>query len=391
MSDLERCIALLTDLVAFPSVSSDSNLAISAYIAERLTDAGARVELHPDPSGQKANLYATLGPDRPGGLILSGHTDVVPVTDQAWTSDPFRLAERDGRLYGRGSCDMKGFIAACLAKLDVLAAAAEHRPIHFALTHDEEVGCLGAQALCQLLGARNARPAMAIVGEPTELAVVEGHKGCCEYTVTFTGTSGHGSDPAAGVNAVEYAARYSAFLLEMRSQLRARAAAGQGRFQPPETTLNIGALQGGVAHNVIAAKAMVQWEMRPVCPEDEEFVKDALERFCTTVLEPEMRAVAPHCTITTQPIGEVAGLSPTKDNTARDLTFGLVGATHATVVPFGTEAGLFQAIGIDTVICGPGSIAQAHQPDEFITLTQLERCLQMLDRLPNVLAHPSDR
>lgn len=385
MSDLSTCRAILSDLVGFPTVSSDSNLAAIAHIAERLTDAGARVELHPDPTGQKANLFATLGPAGPGGLMLSGHTDVVPVADQAWTSDPFTLTERDGRLYGRGSCDMKGFIAACLTKLDVLAVAARTRPIHFAFTHDEEVGCLGARALADLLAARDARPDLALIGEPTGMQIIDGHKGCCEYTVTFTGTSGHGSAPHRGVNAVEAAARYVGRLLDLRQALIDNCPAGS-TFDPPYSTINIGALQGGVAHNVIAARAVLDWEMRPVRPDDQHFVKAALAAFCDDVLLPDMRAIAPRADITTDIIGEVAGLTPTPDNRARDLVARLTGQAGAGTVPFGTEAGLFQQIGMDAVICGPGFIEQAHQPDEYVSLDQLDRCLTLLDRLADAQA-----
>lgn len=380
MDDLARCRDILGDLIGFPTVTSDSNLACIAYIAEKLGEAGARVEILTDPSGLKANLFATLGPDRAGGLVLSGHTDVVPVEDQPWTTDPWRMEERDGRLYGRGACDMKGFVAACLAKLDVLKAAAVERPIHFAFTHDEEIGCVGARDLVEVLKARDVRPALAVIGEPTMMQVVEGHKGCCEYTVTFTGAEGHGSDPARGVNAVEYAARYVARLLELRQALMDRCPPGS-RFEPPFTTLNVGGLHGGHSHNVIVGKAVLDWEMRPVVWDDLDFVKAELEAFVGDVLLPQMRRVAPNADITTQTIGEVAGLTPMAQNAARDLMCKLTGANGAGLVPFGTEAGLFQQIGMDAVICGPGSIEQAHKPDEYVALDQLAQCLQMLDRL----------
>ncbi|KFE34242.1 acetylornithine deacetylase [Thioclava atlantica] len=380
MDDLERCTAILRELIAFPTVSRDSNLEAIAYMAEMLSDAGARVEIHRDATGHKANLFATLGPEVSGGLVLSGHTDVVPVEDQDWSSDPFTLTERDRRLYGRGTCDMKGFIAACLAKLDTLRAAATERPIHFAFTHDEEVGCLGARNLVELLAEREVRPAMALIGEPTLMQVIEGHKGCCEYTVTFSGAEGHGSAPERGVNAVEYAARYITRLLELRSELMARAPV-PSRFDPPQTTINVGGLRGGHAHNVIAGKAVLDWEMRPVVPEDQDFVKEAIARHVEEVLLPEMRAIAPHAQISTEVIGEVAGLLPMEQNAARDLIFRLTGANRAEVVPFGTEAGLFQQIGMSAVICGPGSIEQAHKPDEFISRDQLSQSLEMLERL----------
>ncbi|WP_460275355.1 acetylornithine deacetylase [Celeribacter sp. ULVN23_4] len=383
MSDLERCRDILGDLIAFPTISSDSNLSAISYIAERLEDAGARVEVLSDESGQKANLFATLGPERAGGLALSGHTDVVPVADQPWISDPFQMVERDGKLYGRGACDMKGFIATCLAKLDTLKTAATERPIHFAFTHDEEVGCLGARDLVEVLRARDIRPAMALIGEPTEMRVIEGHKGCCEYTVSFTGAEGHSSAPEKGVNAVEYAARYINRLLELRQALIARTPAGS-RFEPPYTTINIGGLKGGHAHNVIAGKAVLEWEMRPVVQDDMDFVKREVATYVGDVLLPDMQKVAAQSEISTAVIGEVAGLTPMDENAARDLLFRLTGANRADVVPFGTEAGLFQQIGMQAVICGPGSIDQAHKPDEYIALDQLKQSLAMLDRLGEI-------
>jgi acetylornithine deacetylase len=383
MSDLDRCRTILGELIAFPTVSSQSNLGAISYIAERLEEAGARVEVLAESSGQKANLFATIGPERAGGLVLSGHTDVVPVKDQPWSSDPFAMVERDGRLYGRGTCDMKGFIATCLAKLETLARAATTHPIHFAFTHDEEVGCLGARDLIEVLRGRERRPAMVLIGEPTEMRVIEGHKGCCEYTVTFTGAEGHGSAPDKGVNAVEYAARYINRLLELRRALIARCPEGS-RFDPPYTTINIGGLSGGHAHNVIAGKSVLEWEMRPVDAADQAFVLDDLFTYVGDVLLPEMRAVAAQTDISTQVIGEVAGLMPMDVNAARDLVFRLTGANRADVVPFGTEAGLFQQIGLDAVICGPGSIDQAHKPDEYVALDQLSQSMAMLERLGEV-------
>ena len=221
---LGQTIDTLRDLVAFPTISTDSNLAMIGYLAEQLTKAGARVEVFKDDTGKKANLWATIGPDAPGGIVLSGHTDVVPVADQPWTSDPFQMIERDSRLFGRGACDMKGFIAACLTLAPDFAKQITDRPVHFAFTHDEETGCIGAQHLVEILKKRPHLPAIAIIGEPTEMRVIEGHKGCYEYTASFTGLEGHGSAPDLGVNAVEYAARYVNRLLDLREQLKPTSA-----------------------------------------------------------------------------------------------------------------------------------------------------------------------
>ncbi len=383
MSAIDETKAILADLIAFPTISADSNLDAIAYCAERLERAGARVETFRDAGGDKANLWATFGPEADGGLVLSGHSDVVPVAEQPWSSDPFEMREAEGLLYGRGSCDMKGFIAAVLALAPRLAEAAQTRPIHVALTHDEEVGCLGARALVDLLAQRKLRPALALIGEPTLMQVVEGHKGVCEYTVRFSGSEGHGSSPALGVNAVEYASRYIAHLIGLRAELQARAPA-DSPFDPPETTINVGALHGGHAHNVIPGMATLEWEMRPINDADKQFVKSSVAAFCDDELLPRMRSVTPGADITTEIIGEVVGLEPMPENAVRDMVQTLTGANGAHCVPFGTEAGLFQQLGIQAVLCGPGSIEQAHKPDEFVAISQLEACLEMLDKLAHL-------
>lgn len=375
---------ILADLVAFPTVSADSNLEMIAYLATRLEDCGADVRLFSDASGKKANLFATLGPQKDGGIVLSGHSDVVPVTDQNWTRDPFRMVERDGRLYGRGSCDMKGFIASTIAMAPTFAKAAQDRPLHFAFTYDEETGCIGATHLAQSLQDIGIHPSVAIIGEPSDMRIIEGHKGCFEYTTRFQGLEGHGSAPDLGVNAVEYAARYVSYLLDLKEQLRDMAPP-ETAFEPPWTTVNVGAMQGGSVHNVIAPKAQVDWEMRPVQTSDADFVKSRLHAYCHEVLLPKMLAVYPDASIETQVVGEVDGLVPALENEAKQIVSELTGDQHAHLVPFGTEAGIFQGMGMDVVICGPGSIEQAHKADEFVTVTQLERCTEMLSKLAKKL------
>ncbi|MCI5109869.1 MAG: acetylornithine deacetylase [Marivita sp.] len=380
MEYLQRTTEILGDLIAYPTISADSNFDMILHMAGLLEESGARCEVLSSPCGTKANLFATLGPDRNGGLLLSGHSDVVPVADQAWTRDPFRMDAEDGRLYGRGTCDMKGFIAATLAMAPHFAERVRDRPIHFAFTYDEEVGCLGARHLAETLTERGITPGIAIIGEPTEMRIIDGHKGCNEYTTHFNGLAGHGSLPDHGVNAVEYAVRYVNHLLGLKDALRSRAPANSP-FDPPWTTVNVGAVVGGVAHNVIAPSARVDWEMRPVQPGDAEFVKQSLQTYCETELLPRMRAVHPGAFITTDVIGEVVGLIPTDENEARRIVAELTGANSCDVVAFGTEAGLFQAMGTDVVVCGPGSIEQAHKADEFIAVEQLSQCLGMLERL----------
>jgi acetylornithine deacetylase len=377
---LQATIDLLDRLIGYPTVSTDSNLEMIIDLSGRLQTLGARTHIFGDETGSKATLFGSLGPDVQGGVLLSGHSDVVPVTDQDWSSDPFEMRQADGRLYGRGTCDMKGFIAATIVMAERYADLPLKRPVHFAYTYDEETGCLGAQALIPELQRLGIKPDIAIIGEPTEMRVIEGHKGCCEYTTRFEGLEGHGSSPDLGVNAAEYAVRYVARLMELRADLRARVPA-DSRFVPPYTTINIGRVQGGHAHNVIVGKAEVDWEFRPVQSSDLRFVKDTMQAYIEEDLLPKMRAVYPQADISVETLGEVAGLEPMSDNAARDLVAGLLGANAADVVPFGTEAGLFQEMGMDVVVCGPGSIAQAHKPDEFVSVDQMELCLGMLDRL----------
>jgi acetylornithine deacetylase len=385
MDLLARTRDILGELIAFPTVSSDSNLELITYAADLLSSAGATLSFTRDESGTKANLFATLGPAGEGGIVLSGHTDVVPVAGQDWASDPFVMTERDGLLYGRGACDMKGFIACVLAMAPHYGALDLKRPLHVALTHDEEVGCMGARTLVAEIERIGLRPAVAIIGEPTSMRVIEGHKGCHEYTTEFTGLEGHGSRPELGVNAVEYAARYIARLLDLREALVGRAPAGS-RFTPPWTTLQVGRIAGGVAHNVIAGQCSVDWEMRPVQRGDADFVKDAIGAYVERELKPAMRAVSPNADIVTHTVGEIAGLAVAEVSEARDIVFALTGQSEADVVAFGTEAGLFQALGMSVVVCGPGSIDQAHKPDEYVALDQLSACLKMLEGLGGTLA-----
>ena len=377
---IHATIEHLDRLIAFPTISSDSNLALIAYAAEQLERLGARVRLDHDASAEKANLFATLGPERDGGIVLSGHSDVVPVAGQAWRSDPFRMRSHDGKLYGRGSCDMKGFIACCLAMAPDFASLKLNRPLHIALTYDEETGCLGAAALIDALRQQDLRPALCWVGEPTAMKLIEGHKGCCHYTTEFTGLGGHSSRPDLGVNAVEYAVQFAARLLQLRDDLKTRSPE-RSRFAPPYSTLQLGRLHGGIAHNVIPNQASLAWEMRPISAADRNYVREAITRYAQDTLHPRMQQVHPDADIVTHTIGEVAGLEPEPANAALALLAELTGQTDCDVVSFATEAGFFQAYGVSSVVCGPGDIAQAHQPDEFVTVRQLQDCLRVLETL----------
>ena len=381
---LEQTKKILADLIAFPTISSDSNLDIIAYLADLLRDAGANVRIFSDETGKKANVFATLGPSGDGGIVLSGHTDVVPVEGQDWSTDPFSMVEQDGRLFGRGTCDMKGFIAAAVAMAPRFAALPPRRPLHFAFTCDEEVGCFGAQTLLDGLDRAGIHPAVAIIGEPTGMQIVEGHKGCYEYTTLFKGLEGHSSDPDQGVSAVEYAVRFAARLLELRDEVKQRAPA-TSRFQPPYTTLHVGRIEGGTARNVIAQHCRVDWEIRPVLRADADFVKEQITALVETTLKPSMKAVDDASDIETLTVCEIDGLAPVARSEALDIVTELTGANSTDVVAFGTEAGLFQAAGMSSIICGPGSILQAHKADEYLGIDQLDACLVMLDKLKTKL------
>ena len=387
MSTLARTTEVLARLIGYPTVSRDSNLALIEWVDDTLQAVGARTEITMNAEETKANLFATIGPEVDGGVVLSGHTDVVPIEGQAWSSDPFEMDARDGRLYGRGACDMKGFIACALAMAPQFAAADLTRPLHFAFTYDEETGCLGAPVMLARLAETGLRPSVCIVGEPTEMRIIEGHKGCHEYTTRFRGLEGHGSKPDAGVNAVEYAVRYVSELMATAEALKDRAPV-DSPFDPPWTTVSTGGLRGGIAHNVIPNAAEVDWEYRPVNSADAAYVKDRVWAYANDTLLPAMRAVDPDASIETEVIGEVSGLEPLSESDAVKLVTELTGSNATGTVPFGTEAGLFQELGIHTVVCGPGSIDQAHKPDEFVSLDQLSQCLGMIERLLPRLARP---
>lgn len=384
MSDLNHTIATLGELIGFDTVSSVSNLKMIDYLAERLETLGADVIIQKDATGTKANIFATLGPDIDGGIVLSGHTDVVPVEDQDWSSDPFDMVERDGKLFGRGTCDMKGFIAACLVKAKQYAQLDLKIPVHFAFTYDEEIGCLGGQALVADLVARGLKPSMAIIGEPTEMRIINGHKGCRETHTRFLGLEGHSSQPDLGVNAVEYAVRFSAKLMELREVLKTRVPK-DSPFDPPWTTVGVGKLTGGIASNVIPGTAAIEWDLRTVQDSDAVLVDETIATYVNDVLIPEMQAISPDAGIVTEIIGDVVGLTPMPESAAVELIASLTGSNATDVVAFGTEAGIFQKAGVSAVVCGPGSIAQAHKPDEFIEIDQLDQCLKMLGKLTDRL------
>lgn len=379
----------LDALVAEPTVTGTSNLGLIDLVEDVLAGLGAATRRTVDPSGTRANLLATIGPPVDGGVVLSGHTDVVPADATGWSSDPFRVDERHGRLYGRGTVDMKGFLACALAVAPSIAVSGLTRPLHLAFTFDEEVGCLGAPLLLDDLLSHGPRPAAAIVGEPTSLAMVHAHKGCFEFTTTATGVAGHGSAPDAAVNAVEAGARYVVALGELADELRAEAPS-DSPFDPPHSTINVGTVVGGTARNVVADRCTIDWELRTVRRGEVDHVLarvGAIEDELTA----QLRMADPSAGVETHTVGAVEGLAPEPDSAAVSLTRELLGddlgdAAQSQVAAFSTEAGLFQAAGIPAVVCGPGSIDVAHRIDEYVEVAQLEACVTLLERLGARLA-----
>ncbi len=372
---------MLARLVGFDTTSAKSNLALVEFVANYVEGHGARVRLLHDERRTKANLFATLGPvEAAGGVALSGHTDVVPVAGQDWSTDPFALVEREGCLYGRGAADMKGFIACALALAPGFAARRLKTPIHYALSYDEEVGCLGVRRMLAEIGHALPRPRLVVVGEPTGMQVVGAHKGIRVLTTTVTGREGHSSRPAAGVNAIAFAAEVVGFLGRLADALRTEAAPDDP-FDPPGTTLNVGTIQGGTAVNIVARRCEVHWEFRPVPGADPDAIVARLEDFVATEILPRMRAVDPRASVVTRldvaspPLARVAG-SP-----AERLACRLAGANETHTASFMCEAGLYHEAGMPAVVCGPGHIAQAHKPDEYVALDQLDACTAFLTRL----------
>jgi acetylornithine deacetylase len=373
-------VEMLHRLVAFDTTSRGSNLALIAFVRDHLGRCGVASELVFDETGHKANLYAKLGPREAGGIMLSGHTDVVPVDGQEWHSDPFRVVARDGRLYGRGTADMKGFLAVILALLPEIVGRPLRIPIHLAFSYDEEVGCRGVRRLIPAIAARPDRPAFCIVGEPTEMRPVIGHKGKRSFRCHVRGFECHSALAHQGVNAVEAAAELVAELKRM-----ARKKRDEGPFEPdyvpPYTTIHTGTIRGGTALNIVPKDCTFDFEFRLLPRDDPEAPMRELIAFAEAHVLPEMRAICPHSGIRFEELSSFPGLDTAADAEVTRLVAALSGAGDAGKVSFGTEAGLFQQAGIPTVICGPGAIAQAHKPDEFIELDQIAHCERFLRRL----------
>lgn len=373
--NLAAAIDHLSRLVAFDTTSRNSNTDLIGHVAEYLAGYGIASHMVASEDGRKASLFATVGPAVLGGIVLSGHTDVVPVDDQAWSTDPFALVARDGRLFGRGTCDMKGFIACVLALVPEFARLPLKVPLHLAFSYDEEVGCLAAPALIEALLAAVPRPAFAVIGEPTEMRVVQAHRGIASFETRVTGRAGHSSKPQDGVNAIFAAAACIGAL--------AALARKDGRAQAPgeRTTVNVGRIEGGTAVNIIAGNCRFLWECRSYDEASGERLHRGLDDWARRELLPPLRVVAPEAEVTTERKVSAPPLLIVPDSPAVAVALALSGQTRAESIAYASEAGLFQKAGVPAVVIGPGSVAQAHQPDEFVASEQLSQCLDFLRRL----------
>ncbi|MBN9029776.1 MAG: acetylornithine deacetylase (ArgE) [Rhizobiales bacterium 63-7] len=373
-------IAILEKLVAFPTVSRDSNLGLISYVAEVLEEHGIAYELIHDAAGGKANLFATVGPkDRPG-VMLSGHTDVVPVKGQAWTMPPFALTQHDGRLYGRGTADMKGFVACALRAMVMAARQPLKVPLHLALSYDEEVGCLGVRSLVGMLAEMPVKPWLCLVGEPTGMQVATGHKGKLAARATCCGREGHSALAPLALNALHLGCDFVGVLRDEQDRL-AREGARDTDYDIPYTTVHVGKMSGGVALNIVPNRCEIDFEIRNIAADDADTLLSGLRMRAEEIVAGVAERV-PEAAIEIDVTNAYPGLDTPVASPAVAFVKSLLGANGTIKVAFGTEGGLFSRdVGTPTVVCGPGSMAQGHKPDEFVSIEQMRRCDAMLDAL----------
>jgi acetylornithine deacetylase len=387
-SRLDKAVTVLEKLVSFPTISSESNLSLIDYVVDYLNQHEIACHVSRDASGGKANILAMIGPHRAGGIVLSGHTDVVPVEGQPWTTDPFVLRKVDGKLYGRGTADMKGFIACVLASVPIMRSRHMERPIVLSFSYDEEIGCNGVHQIIDALGEAVPKPDLCIVGEPSGMRVINAHKGVRLFSTEVAGADCHSSDPRAGASAVHAAVAILSELLAAEEDLRTRGdnvLSFPVMFDPPYSTLNIGRVAGGTTTNIVARECRVDWELRLLPGQDLDEIPNRIEHLLNKHVRPRLQANHPGCSVETEMLCDVPPLAPESDARAETLSKQLAQTNHTETVSFGSEAGLFQRAGLSTVICGPGEIDEAHKPDEHVTLDQLFQCLQFLDRLIKTL------
>ncbi|MFN0262394.1 acetylornithine deacetylase [Tepidamorphus sp. 3E244] len=371
---------LIARLVAFDTTSHLSNVPIMDFIRDYLARHGVESTLLPDETGEKVNLFATIGPlDRPG-VALSGHTDCVPVIGQPWDTPPFTCTQKDGLLYGRGTCDMKGFVAICLAMVPRFIEAPLLTPIHLVFSYDEEIGCTGVRPMIEKLGTDLPLPKAVIVGEPTGMEVVDAHKGISDFSTEIIGHESHSSMDLVAGNALVAGARFIGELMRLREQYVSRGDAS-GRFVPPYTSIHAGQINAGTATNIVPRRCEIGWEVRSLPEHKSTDVADAMADFCARELLPVLQAASPDTYIETVMKVDAPGLAPDPGSLAETLAKRLSGHNDTHTVSYATEAGLFQLAGSPTVVCGPGGIAQAHRPNEYISLAQVDTCLQFMEKL----------
>ena len=370
---------MLARLVSFDTTSRDGNIPLIEFVESYLDGWDIPYFRVDYEAGKKTNLFASIGPDIAGGIVLSGHTDVVPVDGQKWESNPFELVERDARLFGRGTCDMKGFIAVALALVPKFKAANLKTPIHLALSCDEEVGCKGVRPLVAHMRDHMKKPKLVIVGEPTSMQVVNAHKSAITFSTEVTGHEAHSSLTDQGVNAIMIAGELLGEINRIREDLTARGDP-TGRFNPAYSTIHVGVIEGGTAKNIIPRKCSFQWETRLLPTADVNEVPQRFEKFSKS-LEPAMKKVASDVGILNTQTNAVQGLAPEENSPAEHLALHLAEANGTHAVSYCAEAGLFQQIGIPAIICGPGSIEQAHKPDEYIDISEMQKCEAFMGRL----------
>ena len=381
---LEIAKALLARLIAFKSVSASSNLPVIDFIEDYLAAHGVAARRAPNAAGDKAAILATIGPRVDGGVVLSGHTDVVPVEGQLWSGDPFELRQKAGRLYGRGACDMKGFDACVLAMAPAFKAAALKRPVHIVLSYDEETTCLGSQDVIAWFGRDEPRPGAVIVGEPTMMQVADAHKGVATFRTRVTGHEAHSALPALGANAVAAAADVVSEIGRLAREYEKGPV--DPRFHPPYSTLHVGMIEGGTARNILARECSFHWEFRGLPGVKTASALAKVQAFIDQVALPRLTRYVAGPTIITEIEVDVPPLAAAPGSAAETLALRLTRSNARIAVSFATEAGHFQAAGLPAVVCGPGSIDQAHKPDEFVDEAQLAACLTFLEALAGELS-----
>jgi acetylornithine deacetylase len=382
---LQSTIDILERLVSFDSISAKPTHDIVRYICDYLSAHGVETELSYDEDGSRANIFATIGPQINGGVLLNGHTDVVPVQGQNWSSDPFVLTRKGTRLYGRGSVDMKGFLACVLGSVPIFQSVELARPIHIAFSYDEEIGGLGMPVLLESMQKHSFKPSIVIVGEPTEMALITGHKGGYEMRTEIVGYEVHSCNPTLGVSAISVASKLIQ-KIESIAQRMASIPHPGSPFIPPFCTFNIGTIEGGMARNATAGRCNFNWEFRPMPGEDGEHIIAEITHFAHSELLPAMKAVHSDCSINIITEAPVPALDDQNAALASELVSQITGLNSRDVVSFGTDAGYFSNVGLSTVVFGPGSITRAHKADEYIETAELEQGLDFLAKLAHKLS-----